>query len=274
MITNLIKHPAKIALISFGILTASTQAHSASLDFGLTSLAGILPYNFVGRTGLYVGPGPTIDSRDRYGNYNFKKSRYNWTFKDVKLSINDMGPNRGDATVTGTMTNNYSDSIWNINITLNDLVKRTGTGTGVMLSGSDNLKDIIKNGDGVAWQDLSLTYSKLGSDISTTLEGWQMDHDGEAELFTRGRWGQVDLDGALVFDAWYKKTKTVSYQQCPGWYSNRSCSTKSWEKIIKAGDTKALATYMPPSEVPLPAAFWLFAPVLAGFTAWRRKRAL
>jgi hypothetical protein len=272
MFSTRIKHTAKAAVIGFGLLGAA-QAHSASLDFGLTSLAGLVnPNYFVGATGLYVGPGPTITSKDWRGNYNFKKSKYNWTFTDVKLSINDdMGSNRGNASVMGTMTNNKYGSSWNINLTLNDLVKRTGSGTGMMLSNTDNLHDIITNGKGVAWQDLSLTYSKLGSSKSTTLEGWQMDHDGEAELFTRGAWGSEDLNGALVFDAWYKKTKTGEYQQCSGWYSNRSCTTKSWEKVVKAGDTKALATYMPPSEVPVPAAAFLFAPALLGFLGLRRK---
>ncbi|MDB2705258.1 VPLPA-CTERM sorting domain-containing protein [Pseudomonadota bacterium] len=56
-----------------------------------------------------------------------------------------------------------------------------------------------------------------------------------------------------IFDAWYTGDLTNAY-------------------AYYVGDTKSIATARTVSAVPIPAAIWLFAPALAGFTALRRKR--
>ena len=153
MLTNLLKHSAKIAVLGLGLLGATTQAHSAALEFDLKGLGMDVPANYIGRDGLFVG-----SKWDYYTNPG-----NNWTFQDVKLSIDDI---TGTGVIAGSMTRNSDNSIWTINTTLNDLVVRTGFGGSTVHqdynAGSDNLASILStavNGTGVEWKSLDMTIS-------------------------------------------------------------------------------------------------------------------
>jgi hypothetical protein len=280
MFSNMIKHSAKAAIAGLGFLAAA-QVHSAPLQFDLSGLGMDVPSNYVGRDGLYVGTS--------FDYYNYPGN--NWTFQDVKLSIDQI---TGAASMTGSMNRNRDNSSWTINTTLNDLVIRTGVGAGTTRqdfnAGSDNLSTLLSsttNGTGVEWKSLDMTLSNGSS--SWDFGGFAMPalgHLNVADLFFRSNFGGAT---GLIFDAWYKSDEMVTKYR---WVEQTVTKWKwKWDKkkrkyvkkyydvteyvkekyqVAKyVGDTKAYAT---PSEVPLPAAIWLFAPALAGFTALRRKR--
>jgi hypothetical protein len=279
MLSQLIKHSARAAVIGLGLLSA-VQVHAAALEFDLSGLGFDVPKNYAGRHGLFVGP-----------NFNYStvtSPYYNWTFNDVKLSIDDV---TGVGSLAGTMNRNNDNSVWNINTTLNGLVVRTGTGGSTNRqdynAGSDNLSSILStavNGTGVEWKSLDMTLSKGSS--SWDFGGFampDMGHLNVAELFFRSNFGGAS---GLIFDAWYKSDQMVtkyrniyeyvtkkywSYQKQKWVYYKKrvKVGTEKYQVPKYVGDTKAYAV---PSEVPLPAAIWLFAPALAGFTALRRKR--
>ncbi len=238
------------------------------------------PKNYAGRDGLFVG------SNFNYSTVN--ASRNNWTFSDVKLSINDV---TGVANMAGSMNRNSDNSSWTINTTLNDLVVRTGTGAGTSRqnynSGSDNLSSLLSsatNGTGVEWKSLDMTLSNGSS--SWDFGGFampDMGHLNVAELFFRSNFGGAS---GLIFDAWYKSDETVTkYRHVKKivttyrWVKRNGKWVKKYydvEKWVKeayqapkyVGDTKAYAHMNP---VPLPAAAFLFAPALLGFLGLRRK---
>jgi len=240
------------------------------------------PKNYAGRDGLFVG-----------SNFNYSTvtaSRNNWTFSDVKLSINDV---TGVANMAGSMNRNSDNSSWTINTTLNDLVFRTGTGNSTVRNdynaATGNLASILSAmvpGTDVEWKSLDMTLSN-GSD-SWNFGGFAMPDIGHlnvAELAFHSDFGGAS---GLIFDAWHKTDKTVTKYR----YVKKTVTRygKVWDrqqrkyvkvpdkKVIKVkekyqvpwlvGDTKAYAT---PSEVPVPAAAFLFAPALLGFLGLRRK---
>lgn len=268
MFTTLLRHSAKIAVFGLGLLGATTQVQAAPLEFDLKGLGMDVPSNYVGRDGLFVG------SKWNY----YTNPGNNWTFQDVKLSIDDT---TGIGVMAGTMSRNSDNSIWTINTTLNDLVVRTGFGAGTNRqdynAGSDNLSSILStavNGTGVEWKSLNMTLSNGSS--SWDFGGFampDMGHLNVAELFFHSNFGGAS---GLIFDAWYKSDKMVTkyvYKKRNGRYVRdrygRKIVIRSYQVPQYVGDTKA---YAMPSEVPLPAAIWLFAPALAGLTALRRKR--
>jgi hypothetical protein len=283
MFSKILKNSAKAAVIGLGLIS-SVQIQAAGLEFDLSGLGMDVPKNYAGRDGLFVGP-----------NFNYStvtSSYYNWTFKDVKLSIDDVS---GVATMAGSMNRNSDNSIWTINTTLNDLVVRTGTGAGTNRqdynAGTDDLSSILStmvSGTGIEWKSLDMTLSNGSS--SWNFGGFAMPdmrHLNVAELFYRSNFGGAS---GLIFDAWYKSDEMVTKYRYVDkkvtkwrwkWNRHRNRYEKKYYDVVErvkekyqvaryVGDTKAYAT---PSEVPLPAAIWLFAPALAGFTALRRKRA-
>lgn len=281
MFTSLLKHSAKIAVFGLGLLGATTQVQAAPLEFDLKGLGMDVPSNYIGRDGLFVG-----SKWDYYTNPG-----NNWTFQDVKLSIDD---NTGTGVIAGSMSRNSDNSIWTINTTLNDLVVRTGFGGSTVRqdynAGSDDLSSILStavNGTGVEWKSLNMTLSNGSS--SWDFGGFampDMGHLNVAELFFHSNFGGAS---GLIFDAWYKSNQTVTkYRSVKKtitkwkWVwdrQQRRYVKKYYDKVVwvkeqyqvpkYVGDTKA---YAMPSEVPLPAAIWLFAPALAGLTVLRRKR--
>ena len=282
MFTTFAKHTTRAAIIGLALL-GSSQAYSAALEFDLSGLGNDVPANFAGRDGLFVGP-----------NFNYSTitdSRYNWTFNnDVKLSINQT---TGIGTISGTMTGNYDNETWGFSTTLSDLVVRTGTGGSTVRSdynaGAHDLSALLTSmtaGTGVEWKSLNMTLSNNFGSYS--FEGFampEMGHINVAELFFRDDYLGSGVEG-LVYDAWYKSFATVTKSRWV-WKEVEKCRVKNghkkcWTENKKVkeyykepqwvGDTKAYADLIPPSEVPVPAAIWLFAPALAGFTALRRKR--
>mgnify|MGYP006080198621 CR=1 FL=1 len=238
--SSISKSATKTILVSLALLSASL-AHSAVIDFDLSGTGSSV--NGFGRDGIYVGP--------NFNGSNAWKPQFNWTFNDVKLSVDDV---TGVGTIAGTMNHQLDNSIWTINTILNDLVVRTGTWKDMNIvrndynSATDDLSTILSAmvpGTGVEWKSLSTTISN-GS-TKTSLTGFAMPNIGHAnvaELMWFDNFIGSDVKG-LIFDAWYKGFDA--------------------QGNALVGDSKALAT------VPIPAAAFLFAPAFLGFLGLRRK---
>lgn len=292
MFSTIFKQSAKAAVLSLTVL-GSTSASTAVLEFDLSGLGTDVPANYYGRDGLYIGQdfsNPTAPSK-------------NWTFTDVKLSIDDT---TGIGNIAGTITGNYDNAAWGFTTTLTDSVVRSGTGNSVTrtaFDGSQNLHDILTSGidgTGVERESLEMTLSKSNSYDFIGLAMPDIGHINVAELFFHTDYGKTNsTSGAtgLIYHAWYQSTQTITkykwVEKVVGtelkwkkqWYKNKYGVWKykwvqkevdivkwvkeSYQEPKYVGDTKAYADLNP---VPLPAAFWLFAPALAGFTAWRRKQ--
>lgn len=243
MFSKIIKHTAKAAVVGLGLLAAA-QAHSAALEFDLSGVGPTV--NGYGRDGIYIGDGFNNGP-------NPFRPEANWTFQNVKLSIDTM---TGTGTVAGTMSHNLDSSIWTINTSLNGLVVRSGKDTNNdhndaevtrndYNAGVDDLSTILSTmvpGTGVEWKSLATTVTDGSTSYSLTGFAMpDMGHANVAELMWFDNFIGSGVQG-LIFDAWYKGDNLV-------------------------GDTKALAT----SAVPIPAAAFLFAPALLGFLGLRRK---
>ncbi|MEE9395515.1 MAG: hypothetical protein V3V31_00740 [Methylococcales bacterium] len=251
MIKKIMKTSLAALTLGLGIMSAGVS-HAETIEFDLTGL-GSSVHGF-GSDGLYLG------RNFRRGHNNARK---NWTFNGVSLSINDT---TGVGTIRGNMTRQSDNSEWGIDVKLDDLVIRTGTGSATSRhnynASSDNLSAILSSssvGTGVEWQSLSMTptsptpfWGYAGSTTSTWsgLAMPKLGHINVAEFYLQENYLNSGIDG-LIFDAWYQRA------DC------RKCK-------FQVGDTKAIATQVSP--VPLPGAVVLFGSGLLGFLGMSKRK--
>ena len=248
---KVLKTTIKTFFLGFAILGAS-QTYAIKYNFDLTGMGDLV--NGYGRDGLYLGPD---------FNHGVDSPEYNWTFTNASLLIDDV---TGTGIIHGSMTRQCDNAAWELDITLNGLVVRSGTGFNVTRHNYNaqdhNLSSILSSsttGTGVEWKSLNMTPTSptpfWGNPTSTTSE-WSglampnLGHENVAELYYHDDFIGSGIDG-LVFDAWYQRS---------------DCSNCTFQ----VGDTKVLAAEV--SQVPLPGSLILFSSSLLGFLGMRRRK--
>ena len=238
----------KFILIFLLSLLSSGHSYAASIEFELSGVGSSV--NGFGRDGLYLGPD--------FSSRNFNTSRYNMTFGDTALSIDDV---TGIGTIHGEMTRQSDNSNWMIDILLTDLVIRSGVGNATTRhdydARTDDLAAILSSsveGNGIEWRNLEMVPTSpapfWGNPISTTsiwtgLSMPNIGHINVAEFYQHQDYLGSGING-LIFDAWYQRA------DCH--YCN-----------YQVGDTKAIAQAMSLSgpaaltAIPLPGTLFLLA---------------
>ncbi len=217
-------------------------------------------------TGRIQSEGGTLDGENGHGygaygmylgndfNSYLTHGYTNWEWDDLRMEIYD----DGDANISGTMTRQYDNSSWGVNIDLFDLEIDGAFAGGATTAYSDIVADLLaseEDGAGLEWDSLSM---QLTSPYSTAvpLTGWTglampgspYYHDNVAEL-------HYDTGRGLSFEAWYEHSTN------PNFY--------------KVGDTKTNAFLLPSSPsapVPEPSEWALIGIAMLAIILRNKKR--